>query len=168
MTDATNALLPCPYLTVVYKGIAAGEDAASLLTHPKVSAASWSHALDDRDAALEQANRRQPTASAAMVDNQFVERLWNALSPDDCPRLTRSKLREALRSASESKLNELFGNSEQLGDPGRLPPNLNELFGNSEKLPTGDSRADVSERVRAVKDSLTAETPDTGEQLHHP
>jgi len=40
------------WLTVVYKDIKPGKEAEALILHPKMSAASWSHALNDRDAAL--------------------------------------------------------------------------------------------------------------------
>lgn len=40
------------FLTVVYKGIEPGPEAQELCTHPKASAMSWSHAINDRDAAI--------------------------------------------------------------------------------------------------------------------
>lgn len=40
------------YFTVVYRDISAGDEARTLGEHPKMSAMSWSHALQDRDAAL--------------------------------------------------------------------------------------------------------------------
>lgn len=48
------------YLTVVYQGVEAGDEARLIYEHPKVSAASWSHALDDRDAALAAAPKAAP------------------------------------------------------------------------------------------------------------
>ena len=46
--------VPNKYLTVVYRDIAPGQEARELIEHPKISAASWSHALNDRDAAIAQ------------------------------------------------------------------------------------------------------------------
>lgn len=43
------------YMTVVYRDITPGDEARILMEHPKCSAASWSHALDERDAALRNA-----------------------------------------------------------------------------------------------------------------
>jgi hypothetical protein len=40
------------WLTVVYRDIQPGDEARTIGEHPKVSALSWSHALNDRDAAL--------------------------------------------------------------------------------------------------------------------
>ena len=40
------------WLTVVYKDIQPGDEAEALIGHAKMSAASWSHALQDRDAAI--------------------------------------------------------------------------------------------------------------------
>lgn len=40
------------WLTVVYRDIRPGDEARTIGEHPKVSALSWSHALNDRDAAL--------------------------------------------------------------------------------------------------------------------
>jgi len=48
------------YLTVVYRGVEAGDEARVICDHPKVSAVSWSHALDDRDAALAAAPKADP------------------------------------------------------------------------------------------------------------
>jgi len=48
------------YLTVVYRGVEAGDEARVICDHPKVSAVSWSHALDDRDAALAAAPKTDP------------------------------------------------------------------------------------------------------------
>ena len=57
------------YLTVVYRGVEAGDEARVICDHPKVSAVSWSHALDDRDAALAAA----PKAAPAPVSKSFDE-----------------------------------------------------------------------------------------------
>ena len=43
------------WLTVVYRGVEAGDEVQQICTHPKVSAMSWSHAIHDRDAARSQA-----------------------------------------------------------------------------------------------------------------
>lgn len=40
------------WLTVVYKDVKAGDEVRQLFDHPKMSAISWSHALNDRDVAL--------------------------------------------------------------------------------------------------------------------
>jgi hypothetical protein len=48
------------WLTVVYKDIKLGNEAEKLILHPKMSAASWSHALNDRDAALATPPAAQP------------------------------------------------------------------------------------------------------------
>ena len=40
------------WLTVVYRDIRPGDEARTIGEHPKVSALSWSHALNDRDAAI--------------------------------------------------------------------------------------------------------------------
>ena len=40
------------WLTVVYRDIRPGDEARTIGEHPKVSALSWSHALNERDAAL--------------------------------------------------------------------------------------------------------------------
>ena len=40
------------WFTVVYKDISPGDEARLLGEHPKASAMSWSHAIQDRDAAL--------------------------------------------------------------------------------------------------------------------
>ena len=40
------------WLTVVYHDIQPGDESRTIGEHPKVSALSWSHALNDRDAAL--------------------------------------------------------------------------------------------------------------------
>lgn len=39
------------YLTIVYKDVQPGPECTELCRHPKVSAVSWSHAIDDRNAA---------------------------------------------------------------------------------------------------------------------
>ena len=76
--DAIAAMLTTPqpainprtqYLTVVYRGVEAGDEARVICDHPKVSAVSWSHALDDRDAALAAA----PKAAPAPVSKSFDE-----------------------------------------------------------------------------------------------
>jgi hypothetical protein len=55
-TNPPAAAQPAPeslnWLTVVYKDIKPGKEAEALILHPQMSAASWSHALNDRDAAL--------------------------------------------------------------------------------------------------------------------
>lgn len=45
------------WLTVVYRGVEAGDEVQQICTHPKVSAMSWSHALHDRDVARAQAKK---------------------------------------------------------------------------------------------------------------
>lgn len=40
------------WFTVVYKNVVPGDEAALIGSHPKASALSWSHAMDDRDEAL--------------------------------------------------------------------------------------------------------------------
>jgi Lar family restriction alleviation protein len=47
-------------------------------------------------------NLRAPGGGAtpdAASDADFAERLWEALSPDDCPKLTRRKLKAAIAHA---------------------------------------------------------------------
>ena len=65
MTDNTHGQVPNKYLTVVYRDIAPGQEARELIEHPKMSASSWSHALNDRDAAIAQVS----TLRTAHVQN---------------------------------------------------------------------------------------------------
>lgn len=46
------------FLTVVYRGVEPGPEAQELCAHPKVSAMSWSHAINDRDEAIEREHAR--------------------------------------------------------------------------------------------------------------
>ena len=53
------------YQTVVYRSIGSGEEAATLLQHPKMSAASWTHAIRDRDAARSALAKQQDAEPVA-------------------------------------------------------------------------------------------------------
>ena len=50
--DARDASRCGKWLTVVYQNVQPGDEAREIGSHPKVSALSWSHALNDRDAAI--------------------------------------------------------------------------------------------------------------------
>ena len=49
--DALDAAVSTRWLTVVYRDVAAGDEAREIFKHPKASAMSWSHAMHERDAA---------------------------------------------------------------------------------------------------------------------
>lgn len=46
------------FLTVVYRGVDPGPEAMEIGAHPKVYAMSWSHAINDRDEAIEREHAR--------------------------------------------------------------------------------------------------------------
>lgn len=51
--DKVRGAMSTEYLTVVFRGVSPGQEAKELITHTKMVAASWSHAIHDRDAARE-------------------------------------------------------------------------------------------------------------------
>lgn len=53
--DAMDASRSGKWLTVVYWDIQPGDEAREIGSHKKVSALSWSHAIHDRDAAMDAA-----------------------------------------------------------------------------------------------------------------
>lgn len=59
------------WLTIVYRDIEPGNEAKLLGDHPKVSAMSWSHAMDDRDAAL--AKLKAAPADALEAETPFLQ-----------------------------------------------------------------------------------------------
>lgn len=54
----------------------------------------------ERDAVIVSLQENLLQAVARFIEPGAMERLWNALSPDDVPGLTRRKLREAMRAAN--------------------------------------------------------------------
>jgi hypothetical protein len=58
------------YFTVVYRNVAAGDEARALGQHPKAVALSWSHALHDRDDALADLERLRGQAGASEQQRQ--------------------------------------------------------------------------------------------------
>lgn len=61
------------YFTAVYRGVQTGDEAAALGGHPKIIAMSWSHALHDRDDALDTAAKlrdRIAELEAALAEAQ--------------------------------------------------------------------------------------------------
>lgn len=58
---------PAKYLTIVYRGVRPGDEARSLLDHPKMSAAAWSHVMRERDALLECAAAQEPADAARVI-----------------------------------------------------------------------------------------------------
>jgi hypothetical protein len=58
------------YFTVVYRDVAAGDEARELGQHPKAVALSWSHALHDRDDALADLERLRGQADASEQQRQ--------------------------------------------------------------------------------------------------
>lgn len=50
------------YLTIVYRDVEPGEEVASLVDHPKMSASSWSHAMHERDDAKLEADQLRADA----------------------------------------------------------------------------------------------------------
>ena len=47
--QAPEALHHTKYLTVVYRDIKPGDEARELIMHPKMTASSWSHVMNERD-----------------------------------------------------------------------------------------------------------------------
>lgn len=68
------------FMTVVYRDISPGEEARALCEHPKASAMSWSHALNERDAAraaVQASRAAHPAAPVAQGDGaEPVAYLW--------------------------------------------------------------------------------------------
>lgn len=64
-------------LTVVYRGIASGDEAGAVIKHPKMVASSWSHAMNDRDRFLVEAQRAIAERDSLRAK---VERLRSALT----------------------------------------------------------------------------------------
>ncbi len=62
MTDRTQpeALRHAKYLTVVYRDINPGDEARELIMHPKITAASWSHVMNERDRLAALVEAQQP------------------------------------------------------------------------------------------------------------
>lgn len=75
MTNQQNKELSGGYYTVVYQGIAAGDEAKNLGMHPKACAMSWSHALDERDKYKALAAPQPVAASPSIVpsDEQIIQ-----------------------------------------------------------------------------------------------
>jgi hypothetical protein len=77
------------WLTVVYKDIEPGDEAEALIGHAKMSAASWSHALQDRDAAIKQALAQpapvQPEQEPVDAAYALADKVRTALDKQSCP-----------------------------------------------------------------------------------
>jgi hypothetical protein len=70
MTEKTeNGFSETRPFTAVFRGLTADE-AGEIVNHPKWSAGSWSHALDDRDAARAALSASQPKP---LTDTRIVE-----------------------------------------------------------------------------------------------
>lgn len=75
------------YLTVVFRGVTRDE-AESLIFHPKMSASSWSHAIQDRDAAMAASIDKNDTNNTSTVPTQstdFMDKLVKALGMSNRP-----------------------------------------------------------------------------------
>jgi hypothetical protein len=67
------------YFTVVYRDIEPGDEARILGEHPKASAMSWSHALNDRDTLKEQLDLYISLNAALLRQNtDFARKLVGA------------------------------------------------------------------------------------------
>lgn len=77
---------PTRWLTVVYRDISPGDEARLLAEHTKASAMSWSHAIQDRDAAravLAKWGTPQPVVREPLTDAQIAEMMrdtWGCAS----------------------------------------------------------------------------------------
>lgn len=81
MTDnrQPEALRSAKYLTVVYRDIKPGDEARELIMHPKMTASSWSHVMNERDRLqAENANLNAGYAAARLE----IESLRVDLRPD--------------------------------------------------------------------------------------
>ena len=108
-TVALRAALAEPedglYLTIVYRDVQPGPECTDICRHPKVSAVSWSHAIDDRNAAraalVEPAVAHEREADTALLRQSLAYVRWAAFgecrTPGwDGPPPTASGLEEAL------------------------------------------------------------------------
>lgn len=91
------------WLTVVYKDIQPGDEAEALIGHAKMSAASWSHALQDRDAAIEQAFAAptvQPVAICPQTIIHAITEYGDARADQDAnnaPTTSHERLADCIR-----------------------------------------------------------------------
>ena len=93
------------YLTIVYRDVQPGPECTDICRHPKVSAVSWSHAIDDRNATraalVEPAVAHEREADTALLRQSLAYVRWAAFgecrTPGwDGPPPTASGLEEAL------------------------------------------------------------------------
>lgn len=86
------------YLTVVYRDVQPGPECTELCRHPKVSAVSWSHAIDDRNAA--RAALDAPTGKQDLQEAKPAA--WQYVWPNgDCFTTTTEAATRASSSAKE-------------------------------------------------------------------
>ena len=102
---APEALRRAQYLTVVYRDIKPGDEARELLMHPKTTAASWSHVMNERDrlAALVEAQQPAPSAAVALSDDlrDRLVAISEAVADQD-DRAAQAMLREILKAPQPS------------------------------------------------------------------
>lgn len=83
------------WLTIVYKDVQAGDEARQIIEHPKMSAASWSNALNDRDVALAQPEQ-EPFNRLIRIMGTFDLATGHADGWDDLLESLESELRDVL------------------------------------------------------------------------
>jgi len=72
-TQHPEALHHTKYLTAVYRDINPGDEARELITHPKMTAASWSHVMDERDRLRSENETLQAGYDAARLEIESLQ-----------------------------------------------------------------------------------------------
>jgi hypothetical protein len=72
MDKIENGVSETRPFTAVFLGLTA-EEASEIVNHPKWSAGSWSHALDDRDAARATRDELRASRPKALTDDQIED-----------------------------------------------------------------------------------------------
>ena len=72
-TQHPEALHHTKYLTAVYRDINPGDEARELITHPKMTAASWSHVMDERDRLRSENETLQAGCDAARLEIESLQ-----------------------------------------------------------------------------------------------
>ena len=98
-TQHPEALHHTKYLTAVYRDINPGDEARELITHPKMTAASWSHVMDERDRLRSENETLQAGCDAARLEIESLQARIKTMAEEHADELMVAHVDGRMRAA---------------------------------------------------------------------